>query len=262
MRVKSRRLAVFAGVFAIVALGASLARAELIEHGDLFVKFKGGIAPNALPREVRAPIQVSVGGTVKTLSGKRPPGLRRIVIAINKGGHLDTQGLPVCQRGWIDPSTTEEAFARCHQALVGGGSYVGAVALPEQTAFPSRGRILAFNTVIDGRHAILAHIYGSDPIPNTRIIIFHIRERGGTFGTVFSGLLPARLNRYGYVKRISLFLHRNFTYRGRPHSYLSAACAAPSGFPGATFPFARTSMTFADGRTLASTLTRSCKVRE
>lgn len=261
MGIKSRRLAVFAGAFAIVALGASLARAELIEHGDLFVKFQGGIAPNDLPRQARAPIAVSVGGTVKTLSGQRPPGLRRIVIAINKGGHLYTEGLPVCRRRWIDPSTTEQAFQRCRQALVGGGSYVGAVALPEQSAFPSRGRILAFNTVINGSHAILAHIYGADPIPNTRIIVFHIRKRAGTFGTVFTGLLPARLNRYGYVKRINLFLHRTFTYRGRPHSYLSAACAAPPGFPRANFPFARTSMTFADGRKLASTLTRSCRVR-
>ena len=43
-------------------------------------------------------------------------------------------------------------------------------------------------------------------------------------------------------------------------SYLSAACDAPAGFPGASFPFAHASMTFADGRTLASTLTRSCRV--
>ncbi len=249
------------GVVGIVLLGASLARAELIEHGDLFVKFEGGIAPNALPREARAPISVSVGGTVKTLSGQRPPGLRRIGIAINRGGHLDTHGLPVCKRSQIDPSTTEEALGECRQALVGHGSYVGAVALPEQSAFPARGRILAFNTVIDGQHAILAHVYGGTPIPNTRIIVFHIRERGGTYGTVFSGTLPARLNRYGYVKRISLSLFRKYTYRGQQRSYLSAACSAPPGFPGASFPFARTSMTFADGRKLASTLTRSCKVR-
>ncbi|HYJ20481.1 MAG TPA: hypothetical protein VEW07_00505 [Solirubrobacterales bacterium] len=242
-------------------LGASPAQAELIEHGDLFVKFEGGIAPGALPRHARAPISVSVGGTVKTLSGERPPGLRRIGIAINRGGHLDTRGLPVCRRAQIEPSTTEEALTECRSALVGVGSYVGAVALPEQSAFPARGRILAFNTVIGGQHAILAHVYGGSPIPNTRIIVFHIRERGGTYGTVFTGRLPARLNRYGYVKRISLNLHRNFTYRGHHRSYLSAACAAPPGFPGASFPFARTSMTFADGRKLASTLTRSCKVR-
>ena len=50
-------------------------------------------------------------------------------------------------------------------------------------------------------------------------------------------------------------------YRGQRRSYLSATCDAPAGFPGATFPFAHASMTFADGRTLSSTLTRSCKVR-
>jgi len=43
----------------------------------------------------------------------------------------------------------------------------------------------------------------------------------------------------------------------RQRSYPSAA---PSGFTVATFPFAGSSMTFADGRTLASTLTRNCKV--
>ena len=55
-------------------------------------------------------------------------------------------------------------------------------------------------------------------------------------------------------------LHRDFTYRGRPRSYLSAACPAPPGFPGAPFPFARAAITFADGPTLTSTLTRSCRV--
>lgn len=251
-----------AGAIGIALSLASPVHAELIEHGDLFVKFEGGIAPNALPRKARAPIAVSVGGIVKTLSGARPPGLRKIGIAINRGGHLDTRGLPVCHRSQIDPSTTEEALGQCEAALVGHGSYVGAVALPEQSAFPARGRILAFNTVIDGQHAILAHIYGGSPIPNTRVIVFHIRERGGTYGTVFTGTLPARLNRYGYVKRINLSLFRKFTYRGHHRSYLSAACAAPSGFPGASFPFARTSMIFADGRKLASTLTRSCQVRD
>jgi len=248
-------------VAGILAVTASLANAELIERGGLFVKFSGGIAPEALPREARAPISVSVTGTVKTLSGERPPALRRIVIALNRGGRLDARGLPLCQRRRIEPSTTAEALATCGPALVGGGSYAAQVAFPEQTDFPSQGEILAFNAVVDGQRAILAHIYGVEPVPITRIIVFHIRESGGAYGTILTGTLPVSLNRYGYVKRISLSLHRNFTYRGQPRSYLSAACAAPAGFPGATFPFARAAMTFDDGRTLSSTLTRSCKVR-
>lgn len=244
------------------ALCASLAHAELTARGDLFVRFSGGIDPTSLPRHARAPISVSVTGTVRTLSGQRPPALRQIAIAINRGGRLDAHGLPVCRRSQIEPSSTEEALAACGSALVGEGSYAADVAFPEQSAFPSRGRILAFNAVVGGGRAILAHVYGQNPVPITRIIVFHIRESGGTYGTVLTGELPATVNRWGYLNRISLSLHRNFVYRGRPRSYLSAACDAPAGFAGAVFPFAHASMTFADGRTLSSTLTRSCRVRD
>jgi hypothetical protein len=241
--------------------GDSIAQAELTARGDLFVKFNGGIAPNALPRNVRAPIEVRIAGTIRTLSGARPPSVRRISVAIHRGGRLDARGLPVCERSEIEPSSSAEALARCGAALVGRGSYVGDIAFPEQTAFRSRGRILAFNGLVGGQRVIFAHVYGEKPVPITRIIVFRIRERAGTYGTSLSGNLPAALIRWGYLQRISLNLHRTYTYRGQPRSYLSAACAAPAGFPGATFPFAHAAMTFADGRTLSSTLTRSCKVR-
>ncbi len=246
---------------AVLALTASLAQAELTARGDLFVKFSGGITPGALPRDARAPISVRVTGTVRTLSGERPPALRGISIAINQGGKLDARGLPVCHRGEIEPSSTQEAMARCGKALVGGGSYDADIAFPEQSAFPSHGRVLAFNAMVGGRRAILAHVYGANPIPITRVVVFHIKETGGTYGTVLNGSLPASTNRWGYLRRISLELHRNYTYKGQRRSYLSAACDAPAGFPGASFPFARASMRFADGRTLSSVLTRSCKVR-
>jgi hypothetical protein len=248
-------------VFAVCVLCASLAHAELTAKGNLFVKFSGGIAPNALPRHARAPIAVAVTGTIRTLSGERPPALRGISIAINRGGRVDAHGLPVCHRRQIEPSSTEEALDRCGDALVGGGSFHADISFPEQSDFPTDGRVLAFNTVIDGKRAILAHVYGGQPIPITRIFVFHIRESSGTYGTVFTASLPASINRYGYLKQISLNLHRTYTYKGQRRSYLSAACAAPAGFPGAVFPFAHASMWFADGRTLSSTLTRSCKVK-
>ncbi len=244
-------------------LGVSLADAELVERGDLFVKFDGGIVPTALPRTARAPIGVRVDGTVRVLAGaERPPALRHISIAINRGGVLDTTGLPTCRRAQIEPATSIQALESCGPALVGEGRYVGALALPEQDRFPLQGRVLAFNSVIDGKRAILAHVYGSDPVPNSRIIVFHIRQGHGTFGTIFSAALPARLNRSGYLKKISLNLRRTFVYRGRRHSYLSAACSAPSGFSSATFPFSKVSMTFADGRKLSSTLIRTCRVQK
>ncbi|HST68396.1 MAG TPA: hypothetical protein VLI94_01915 [Solirubrobacterales bacterium] len=245
-----------------LAFGAALAHAELIERGDLFVKFQGGIAPTALPRHADAPISVRVDGTVRSLSEERPPALRYISIAINRGGRIDTRGLPLCRRSQIEAVSSAQALAVCGPALVGGGRFAAAVSFPEQTALPLRGKILAFNTRDDGRRAILAHIYGTDPFPNSRIFVFHIRKTQGTYGTVLTAALPASINRYGYLKRIVLDLRREFVYRGRPRSYLSAACAAPAGTRIGIFPFVRVGMTFADGRKLASTLIRTCSVRE
>lgn len=256
-----RGLRLLAFASALLLSVAPAARAELVAHGDLFVNFKGGLEPTALPRDSLAPISVTVDGTVRTLSGERPPALRQISIELNRGGVLDSRGLPVCRYNELVSTPDRQALANCRDALVGSGSYLADTAFPEQLAFPSAGHILAFNAVVGGRPAILAHVYGTDPVAITRIITFHISHSRGPYGTVLTGALPPTLNRYGYVKRIYLSLHRRFSYGGRPRSYISAACPAPPGFPGAVFPFARASMAFADGRTLSSTLTRSCKVR-
>jgi hypothetical protein len=256
----SRLFALLTTVFLLLACAAG-ARGEVVAKGNLFLSFSGDISPDALPREALAPISVGFSGTVRTFSGERPPSMRRIEIAINRGGRLDLRGLPVCSRAQIQPSSSAQARAICGPALVGEGTFAADVAFPEQPAFPSEGHVLAFNAVVGGHPAILAHVYGSIPASNSRILIFHIRRSTGTYGTVLTASVPEPPNQREQLTHISLNLHRDFTYLGRRRSYLSASCPAPAGFPGATFPFARAAIGFADGRTLTSTLTRSCRVR-
>jgi hypothetical protein len=55
-------------------------------------------------------------------------------------------------------------------------------------------------------------------------------------------------------------LDRQYRYRGEGRSYVSAACSAPAGFPGAVFPLAKASYGFANGQTLRTTVVRSCRV--
>src|SRR5215212_9163992 len=93
-----KRIALVGLLAAILVALAAVAQAELSERGNLFVKFDGGIAPQSLPRHDRGPIAVRVEGIIRTLGGERPPALRQIVIAVNRGGSLDTEGLPVCRR--------------------------------------------------------------------------------------------------------------------------------------------------------------------
>ena len=262
MRRRAKRASALAILAIALVFGASLAHAELIERGNLFVKFAGGIAPTKLPRHVNAPISVRVDGTVRTLSGERPPALRFISIAINRGGRIETEGLPLCDRGRIEAASSAQAMEACGASLVGSGRYVAGVTFPEQETLPLQGRILAFNATVDGRRAILAHIFGAKPFPNSRTFVFKIRRTHGTFGTVLTAELPRAVNRNGYLRRIVLNLRRDYVYGGRKHSYLSASCGAPSGTTIGVFPFVRVGMTFADGRKLASTLIRTCTVRK
>jgi hypothetical protein len=247
----------------LAAFATTTAFAELTQKGNIFIRFDGGISPNALPRAAPAPISVRVEGTIRAPPGGDPPALRRIRIALNRAGRLTTRGLPICRRNQIAAANSSQALAICGPALVGSGGIVARTSFEDQTArYLLRGGLLFFNGVDNGHPAILGHLYQSFPVPVTSIIVFDIRLTGGTFGTVISATLPLSVNRNGYLRSIFLQLQRSYVYRGKPRAYLSASCAAPPGFPGAVFPFARASMTFDDGRTLSSTLVRSCKVSD
>jgi hypothetical protein len=261
-RPRGWRLRLFAGVALLAAIVvAASASAELTQRGNLFIRFDGGIGPQKLPRHTPAPISVRIEGTIKVPPGEDPPALRRIKVALNRAGQLNTQGLPVCHRGQIAVGNSADALTACGTALVGSGGIVARTTLPDQSATTVRGDLLLFNSVVHGREAILGHIYQTHPVPITRIVVFEIRRKAGTFGTVITAEITPAIERNGYLKSIFLQLERRYAFRGQQRSYLSAACSAPPGFTLATFPFAEAAMSFDDGRTLSSTLVRSCGVK-
>ncbi|MGN6216096.1 MAG: hypothetical protein ACTHN7_03940 [Solirubrobacterales bacterium] len=240
---------------------AALAHAELTAKGDLFVRFNGGISPHALPRATPAPIAVRIEGTIRAARHHEPPPLRGIRIELNRGGRLDTVGLPICHRWQIKSVTPSQALRNCGHAIVGAGGFSGMASFPEQALAPVRGEILLFNGRIGGDPAVLGYVYQTDPGDITRIIAFHIHRASAPYGESIVASVPPAVNRNGYLTSLYLQLHRRYLYRGRVRSYLSASCAAPPGFDAAPFTFAKASMWFADGRTLTSTLIRTCSVR-
>ncbi len=257
-----RRLRVPAALaIAGLCLGMAIAEApaETVQRGDLRVSFTGKINPTRLPRSGTAPIAVRFGAKVITTDRSTPPQLRRIEIAINRNGHFDFAGLPTCRIERIQPSSTVDALRACGPAKVGEGHFGADVVIPEQSPFPSRGRLIAFNGTENGRPVILAHVYGTDPIPTSYTFPLRIEHDRDTFGTVLRANLPEVTAEIAFVTQISLTLRREFRHQGRTRSYLSASCPAPKGFPGAVFPFARARLDFTGGPTLTKVLTRSCK---
>jgi hypothetical protein len=251
--------ALLAATAALLLSISALAVAEVAQKGNVRVSFDGRIAPKALPRHGSAPVKVEVETKVAGVGAKAPPRLRQIEIAINRHGRLDPTGLPVCEVEDIQPATTEKALEACRGALVGKGNFEADVSLPEQSAFPSAGEMLAFNGSYEGKPAVLAHVYGTEPVPTSFTLPFVITTAKGTFATVLTAKLPA--DAANSVTGLRLILQRRFSVNGKARSYASAGCPAPKGFPGAVFPFARASYEFVGGRRLSSTVTRSCRAR-
>jgi hypothetical protein len=248
-------------VTAAVMLGAGLARAEVVQRGDVRLDFDGRFAPRILPRDRNAPVSVLIGGSVSSVHGGRPPGLRQISIAVNRYSKLYTRGLAICRPGVLQSTSTKEALERCGPALVGTGNF-GAIVDFSNDQFPVTGRILAFNSGSPRRPKLLLHIYNANPAKTTIVLKFAITHpKRGDFGTVFTARIPEIASDLGYVTDLSLHFDRQYRFRGRPRSFLSARCAAPAGFGGGPFAFARGRFEFANGQRLSTTLTRVCQVR-
>jgi hypothetical protein len=258
MRKSFLKLPMILGI--LVLFGAiALAQAETIQRGGIRVALDGDIAPNRLPRSGSAPVTVQVKTKISSTSKAHVPQLTKISIAINRYGRLDATGLPVCRISDIQPSTNEKALEVCGDSRIGDGQFSATVALSKQVAFPSAGKMIAFNGTYHGKPAILAHVYGTDPIPTSFTLPFVIGKSHGTFGTTLTATLPA--SEGNFVTGLDLALGRSFTYRGQKRSYASASCPAPKGFPGAPFAFAKATYSFAGGPRLSTTLTRNCRVK-
>jgi len=250
-------------VATLVALGvAGAAQAEVEKHGDLILNFDGGISPRALPREGTAPVAVSVDSTFKSAEGADPPPqLRTIAIGINHAGRIYDRGLPTCRVRRIQPATIRAAKRICRRAIVGHGHVQVRIHLTNQPPFTFKGPLLVFHAKpAGGNRRLLAQVYGRKP-PSAFVLTFKIVRKKGTFGTLIKTYLPKPARKWAYVTHFDMRLRRVYTYRGQKHSFISAGCAAPAGFPGAVFPFARANFGFAGGNHVKTTLVRDCTVR-
>jgi DNA-binding beta-propeller fold protein YncE len=234
----------------------------ITQRDHLRLALSGELAPRALPRTGTAPVAVSVGGDISTTDGSDLPRLRTLRIEINRGGRIEDRGLAVCPLSRILTATSDRALAACRPALVGSGVFHANIVLKGQAPYPSTGRLLVFNGRQEGKPVLLGHIYAKKPFATSFVITFKISHQAhGTFGTVLTASLPEALGGWGYVTGLEMKLSRRYSAGGERRSYLSAGCPAPKGLNKVPFPLMRASFGFEGGKTLSSTLTRTCTAR-
>lgn len=262
---RSARRNATAFVAILLALGgASLAGATVIQKENLRVSVTGNLSPKKLPRKGSAPISVSVGWDIATVDGSPPPKLKKLRIEINRNGHFEAEGLPVCPYAKIQPATTQRALANCRSALLGRGSFSANIALKGQEgeSYAAKGTLLVFNGEEKGKPVLFGQIYSAHPFATSFVIVFKVSKIAkGDYGTALSAELPASLRSWGDLTGIDMRLSRRYHYEGHSRSYITAGCPAPKGFRLASFKLARTSFSFTGGKELSSVVTGDCKAR-
>ncbi len=238
--------------------GPPASASEVIRRGKVVVGLHAFLTPKKLPRRGSAPVRFSLAAKISPVKGSVPPQLRTIEIEINSHGQIDPKALPTCNLEMIQPATNSAALAACRRSLVGQGSFSAKVLISQQAPFPSQGKIYAFNGTWHGKPAILAHVYGTEPVPTSSTIPFVISNTGhGTYGTTLRASLPHVTSKWGYVTGISMSLGSGPTSPRRP--YLAAGCPAPKGFSSALFKLSRARLAFSDGQKVSSVLSGTCR---
>jgi hypothetical protein len=243
------------GLLAVLAVGS--APAIELRAGDIIIRGNGGFSPTRLPKYENAPISLHGGGKISTVSGAYPPILETIDIEYDRHGAVDTTGLPVCAPAKLEATTSPQARAACPTAIVGEGSGQAVVVFPESKPIHVSSPITLFNGPRkDGDPTVLAHAYATVPVPTTFIVPVVIETiHKGVYGYRTKARIPKIAGGAGIPISGELKIGKQWTYRGRRHSYVSARCETGH-------LQARGEFTFKDGTFLSGTLLKACQVRK
>jgi hypothetical protein len=231
--------------FALIVAASALAKPEVFQVGNLFLRDNGRILPTKLPRHTQAPASARLVEEIGTTDGSHPPALESVVADFDETIHVNAKGLPVCRKKQLQSRPTAAARKACPDAIVGSGEGEVEVAFPEQDPFTAKGTIVLFNGgVHGGATLLLIHAYVAVPAPTAVIATVELtRIHRGHFGLHAVARIPRIAAGSGSVIRANFTIDRKFTYRGKEQSYLTASC--PTGRY-----YAEGKVLFADGPTL------------
>jgi hypothetical protein len=227
-----------------------------IQVGNIVIDGEGGFTPTALPKNTNAPITIYGKGKISTVDGSLPPVLKTIEFEFDKHGAVDTTGLAKCTSAKLQATTVPQARKLCPGAIVGTGFGHAVVKFPEQAPIPANSPITIFNGPrIGGDPSVLAHAYTTVPAPTTFVVPVRIESiSNGRYGYRVNARIPKIAGGSGIPISGSLKVGRQWTIKGKRHSFVSAHC--PDGRLQAIGTFG-----FKDGTKLQGSFVRPCQVR-
>jgi hypothetical protein len=244
-----------AAVALIVAVSAAFAASDKpvrVEAGNLILTVAGGLKPKAISRETPTPVGFYGSGGIQTKDGAHPPALKEVIVEGDRNVTLDTTGYPTCPYG-LQSDTTRAAEAACRSAIIGKGTITVGVQFPEQPPVDVNSKLLVLNGgTAGGVTKLFVHTYFSAPVNGAIVTTVMVKEiHKGRYGTLAVATVPKIAGGAGSVTAFDLTIDKKYTHQGKRMSVFMATC--PNGSLRA-----KVTGKFADGATLAATLSRSC----
>lgn len=217
-----------AGLALLFAAAASGKR-KVEQFGNLYVVDNGGIFPSKLPRHENIPVKARIEGKIGTIDGTHPPALETVMLEVDRTIEVDVAGLSSCSLSKLVARSSVSAKKACADSILGSGSGEVEVEFPEQAPFSATGPVLLFNGGIHGGvTTVLVHTYVNVPAPTALVVVAKLaRIRDNPFGLRIEARIPRIAGGSGSVTGFKLDVGREYAYKGKRRSYLTARC--PTG---------------------------------
>jgi len=196
-------------------------------------------APIPAPSEGRIPVSLRLADTISTDDGSHPPAATEVRFDLDRQLRLDMSGVPRCP--WVPiQSYPRFDWGSCKPAIVAGGRIKWEIALPEQEAFRTGAKAIAYR---GNRNKLLIRTYVPAPINGEVIIPMALSPVSeGSYGLGATATIPTIAGGSGSLTYLGLRFRKGL---------FSAAC------PKRRFQFSVTD-TFADGTEAGGGLVTTC----
>jgi len=216
------------GLLIAIALivAGSAQTAERGRAGNIELIGDGAFSPKALPKKEFAPIAFTVWGKIKTLDGTHPPALKTLEIKTDKNGGINVKGLPVCTSGKLQSQPSDKAEAICKTSIIGEGITTASILLKDQEPVPVKSKLLMFNGGERGGVVTLyVHAFITIPVPAAIVTTVKVKKiHEGRYGLLSTATIPKIAAGGGSVTSFDLKVDKQFTYKGKKVSVLTAKC--------------------------------------
>jgi hypothetical protein len=216
------------GVVALasVALAAGTNKPVTVRAGNLELTFNGGFSPTTLSKTKLTPITALFEGKIKTVDGTHPPALKEVLIEADKNTGIDVKGYPICTAAKLQSQDSAHAKAICKDSILGSGHGNVEIQFPEQAPIPVSSPLTLFNGGEKGGVTTLfVHAYITVPTPAAIVTTVKVKKiHNGRYGLESVASIPKIAGGSGSVTSFSLNVGKQFTYKGKKVSFISAKC--------------------------------------